>query len=86
MRRSRLEILYLILKSCEKGASKTQITYDAQLNFKISVRYLKMLEGKNLIRTQPTDGRRIYRLTSRGRRLLYHLGMVIRLLEAELAS
>ncbi|RJS74812.1 hypothetical protein CW710_00725 [Candidatus Bathyarchaeota archaeon] len=83
-RRSRLEILYLILKSCEKGASKTQITYDARINFKLSAQYLEMLERKNLVEQYLVEGRRIYRLTEKGRHLLHHLEEVVKLLDVKI--
>lgn len=82
-RRSRLEILYLVLKSCEKEASKTQITYDARINFRISIQYLKMLEERNLVKTQQVGSRSVYKLTEKGRRLLHHLEEAVRLLEEE---
>ncbi|RLI27496.1 DNA-binding protein [Candidatus Bathyarchaeota archaeon] len=82
-RRSRLEILYLILKSCEKGASKTQITYDARINFRISMQYLDLLEERNLVQTQQVGDRSIYKLTEKGSRLLHHLEEAVKLLQAD---
>ncbi|MCD6443935.1 DNA-binding protein [Candidatus Bathyarchaeota archaeon] len=76
-----LEILYLILKSCEKGASKTQITYDARINFRISMRYLDLLEERNLVQIQQVGDRSIYKLTENGSRLLNHLEEVVKLLQ-----
>lgn len=43
MKRSRQEIISQILEICTKGASKTKIVYQANLNFKTVNPYLELL-------------------------------------------
>lgn len=69
MKRSRQEIISQILEICMKGASKTKIVYQANLNFKTVNPYLDLLIKNDLI--QVNEGRAIlYDTTPKGIRLL----------------
>jgi predicted transcriptional regulator len=69
MKRSRNEIISQILEICKKGASKTKIVYQANLNFRTVNPYLDLLIKNDLI--QINDGRAIlYETTPKGIRLL----------------
>ena len=50
MRRSKTDIAVDILRVAMNGAKKTQIVYEANLNFNITRKYLEMLNDKELIR------------------------------------
>jgi predicted transcriptional regulator len=50
MRRSKTDIAVDILRVAMNGAKKTQIVYEANLNFNITRKYLKMLNDKEFIR------------------------------------
>ena len=52
MKRSRDVILSQILDICAKGASKTKIVYQANLNFKIINFYLDLLTKNGLIKVK----------------------------------
>ena len=49
-KRSRTDIAVDILRVAMKGAKKTHIVYDVNLNFNIAHKYLEMLNEKELIR------------------------------------
>ena len=49
MKRSRNEIISQILEICKKGASKTKIVYQANLNFSTVNPYLDLLIKNDLI-------------------------------------
>jgi predicted transcriptional regulator len=49
MRRSRIDIVFDILRVAMKGSNKTHIVYETNLNFELATKYLKMLEEKGLI-------------------------------------
>ena len=69
MKRSRNEIISQILEICKKGASKTKIVYQANLNFNTVNPYLDLLIKNDLIRVN--EGRAIlYETTPKGIRLL----------------
>jgi len=63
--RSRHEIISQILNACKKGASKTRIIYQANLNFNTVNPYLDLLIKNKLI--EKKTGRSIfYETTERG--------------------
>lgn len=49
MKRNRNEIISEILKICMKGASKTRVVYQANLNFRTVEPYLQLLIKNELI-------------------------------------
>ena len=69
MKRSRDVILSQILDICAKGASKTKIVYQANLNFKIINFYLDLLTKNGLIKVK-NELIPIYETTPSGRCLL----------------
>jgi len=64
MRRNDLDICADILKVAQTGAKKTQIVYQANLNFKIVKKYLSRLIATGLL--LPANERRYYTTTRRG--------------------
>jgi len=69
MKRSRQEIISRILEICTNGANKTQIVYQANLNFRTVNPYLDLLIKNDLIKVN--EERAIqYETTPKGIRLL----------------
>ncbi|EMR73169.1 putative transcriptional regulator [Thaumarchaeota archaeon SCGC AB-539-E09] len=75
MRRNDLDICADILKVAQTGAKKTQIVYQANLNFKIVKKYLNRLIDKGLL--DPANERRYYTTTSRGFNFLDQYGELV---------
>jgi len=76
-RRAGIERLYAILSIANEGASKTQIVYQANLNFRSAERELVYLQNKGLVSksfTTGTVGR--YFLTRQGETVLKLLAQV----------
>jgi predicted transcriptional regulator len=69
MKRSRDMIISQILDICTKGASKTRIVYQANLNFRTINPYLDLLTKNGLIDVKK-DHNLIYETTLRGLDLL----------------
>jgi predicted transcriptional regulator len=72
MRRNDLDICADILRVAKTGAKKTQIVYQANLNFKIVKKYLERLIDNGLL--DPASESRFYTTTNRGANFLeqYH--------------
>ncbi|TEU10298.1 transcriptional regulator [Candidatus Bathyarchaeota archaeon] len=68
MRRNDLDICADILQVAKTGAKKTQIVYQANLNFKIVKRYLNRLISTGMLST--VEERRLYTTTNRGMEFL----------------
>ncbi len=68
MKRSRQEIISQILEICTNGAIKTQIVYQANLNFRTVNPYLDLLIKNDLIKVN--EERDSYETTPMGIRLL----------------
>ncbi len=68
MRRNDLDICADILQVAKTGAKKTQIVYQANLNFKIVKRYLNRLISTGML--SKVEERRLYTTTNRGMRFL----------------
>mgnify|MGYP000070606698 CR=1 FL=1 len=66
-----------------RGGTKTQIAYNARINFKQANEYINYLVERNIITDYPIDSRRIYRLTDKGKKLLHHLENVLKMLSCE---
>ncbi len=63
-----VEIVEMILETCQKGALKTHIMYKANLNSKQVSQYVNFLESKRLIERQHPGGvRSVWKTTDRGR-------------------
>ena len=64
-RRDKMQIMVLILNTCIKGANKTRIVYQANLNFRTVNPYLELLEDSGLIQVME-DRNKLYKTTHRG--------------------
>lgn len=69
MKRSRGEIINQILGICSKGATKTRIVYQANLNFKTVNPYIDLLIKSGLIDLRSGQNK-IYMTTARGSELM----------------
>src|SRR5271165_2251683 len=70
-RRSKLETYCDILRAIATGAQKpTHILYKANLSWTVMERQLGDLETRGLIESLDDDGKKIYRLSDRGFKLL----------------
>lgn len=70
-RRSKLELYLEVLRAINKGVNKpTNIMYKCNLSWMNLREILNSLLGQNLINVVMEDGRRLYRLTERGREVL----------------
>jgi predicted transcriptional regulator len=69
MKRSRGEIITQILGICSKGATKTRIVYQANLNFKTVNPYIDLLMKNGLINLR-SGHNKIYMTTQRGSELM----------------
>jgi predicted transcriptional regulator len=79
-RRERLEIITTILNICNaRGANKTKIVYQANLNFKNAGVYLDWLIKRGFLAKEGN----IYRTTSSGLALLDSLKVLIPLINEE---
>lgn len=75
MKRSREEILAQILNTCQEGASKTRVVYQANLNFKTVNFYLETLIGNNLLEVR-TGKNVLYETTQKGANLLESINRI----------
>ena len=75
MKRSREEILAQILNTCQEGASKTRVVYQANLNFKTVEPYLDLLIKNNLLEVQNGE-KKMYETTEKGESLLEAINQV----------
>lgn len=66
--RSSTEIIDLILRSANSGATRTRIMYKAYLSYSQLKEYLAFLQEKELIKYE--DGAQIYRMTEKGLRFI----------------
>ncbi len=67
MRRNRLEIIQSILDIARKGATKTQIVYRANLNFKLANDLLaRLLRAGYVTLERPLKGRPRFKTTLKG--------------------
>ncbi len=71
MRRSKVEIMADIIMSTNGvGATKTQIVYKANLNFKLATKYLEYLMEKGYVREAEREGRKVFVSTEKGQAFL----------------
>jgi predicted transcriptional regulator len=64
-KRDKLNIILDILRTCVDGASKTNIVYQANLNFRTVTNYLDLLVDKGMIEVRQ-DSNVMYMTTKRG--------------------
>jgi predicted transcriptional regulator len=69
MKRSRDVIITQILGICSKGATKTRIVYQANLNFKTVNPYIELLSKNGMINVREGENR-LYETTPKGVELL----------------
>ena len=60
-----MQIMVSILNTCTKGANKTRIVYQTNLNFRTVNPYLELLEESGLIHVTE-DKTKLYKTTPRG--------------------
>ncbi len=80
-RRDRLTIMAEILKIAREGTLKTQIMYRANLSFAQLNDYLSFLKEAKLLKVNTTEGRTIYKTTSKGVKYLENFVKVKELLK-----
>jgi predicted transcriptional regulator len=80
MRRDKLQIILDILDICVKGANKTKIVYQANLNFKMVNIYLDILTNDGLLDLDK-DQSKLYVTTNKGKDLLKDLKQIYNKLE-----
>lgn len=66
--RSSTEIIDLILRSANSGATRTRIMYKAYLSYSQLKEYLAFLQEKELIKYE--EGAQIYRISEKGLRFI----------------
>jgi predicted transcriptional regulator len=77
IRRSKMETMCDILATIAAGTERpTHIMYKANLSWKIMQNYMKSLESQGLIVLLEDQGRRLYRLSEKGFRLLGQINSV----------
>jgi predicted transcriptional regulator len=69
IKRNKNQIISEILNICIDGASKTEIVYKANLNFRTINPYLKLLIGNDLLLTR-AGPRMLYETTTKGKVLI----------------
>lgn len=69
MKRRRDVIITQILKICARGATKTKIVYQANLNFKTVNPYIDLLSKNGMIDISEGQNR-VYKTTNKGTELL----------------
>lgn len=75
MRRNDLEICADILRVARRGAKKTQIVYEANLNFKIVKKYLRRLIENGLLHNSESE--RLFFTTNKGDNFLQQYSELI---------
>jgi predicted transcriptional regulator len=70
MKRSRDTIISQILDICVNGACKTQIVYQANLNFRTVNPYIELLTSNGMIDAKKENKQISYKTTDRGLELL----------------
>ncbi len=70
-RRDATKIIFEILSICKRGASKTKIVYQVNLNSLLATKYVSVLVRKGLLfRVGDSDGAILFATTETGERLL----------------
>ncbi len=82
MKRSKVEIIADILKSANgEGATKTQIVYKANLNFKLATGYIEYLLKKGYLTELAEHNHKIYKVTEEGVAFLKSISTICHELE-----
>jgi predicted transcriptional regulator len=72
-----------MIRTCEKGANKTNLMYYARVNYPVLQTYLDELISNGLIEVQKKDKRSMYFSSENGRKYLHHFGRVRELTNKE---
>jgi predicted transcriptional regulator len=80
-RRDRMQIMVSILDTCTRGANKTRIVYQVNLNFRTVNPYLSLLEEKGLIQVMD-DETTLYKTTSKGLDLIENFSNINKMLKS----
>lgn len=78
-RRDRMQIMVSILNTCTRGANKTKIVYQSNLNFRTVNPYLDLLEEKGMI--QVTEDGALYKTTPKGLDLIDNFANISKMLQ-----
>ncbi|TRM73222.1 hypothetical protein DJ528_12095, partial [Sulfolobus sp. B5] len=78
-KRSSLEIILDILKSCEEGCGVTKIIYGAGINYSVAQKYIDELTKMDVLKVKINENKKYYELTEKGRLLKNHLDEFIKL-------
>lgn len=82
MRRSRLEIIRGILEIARRGATKTQIVYKSNLNFRLADECLaRLLKAGYITVHEGNDGRARFSTTEKGMSFLIELTRLARVVD-----
>jgi len=81
-RRDRMQIMISILDTCTRGANKTRIVYQANLNFRTVNPYLDLLEERGLIQIT-TDKNTLYKTTPKGLDLIENFDNINKILNSK---
>lgn len=81
-KRDRVQIIVSILNTCTRGANKTRIVYQANLNFRTVKPYLYLLEKNNLI-IVTKDTNPVYKTTPKGEELIDKLACLDEMLDID---
>ncbi len=65
-RRSKFDIVALLLEIAAEGSTKTALVYKSNLNFKLVQKYVDMLRGNELLDVVEDGGSTVYRTTHKG--------------------
>jgi predicted transcriptional regulator len=80
IRRNDLDICTDILRVARKGAKKTQIVYQANLNFKIVKKYLMMLQENGLLNS--SERGKLFHTTDKGANFLEQYSELVGLINS----
>ena len=78
--RSRYEVIAAILKSADKEETRTKIMYKAMLSNDQCKKYLESLMRSGLVNEVISDGKMLYKITSKGARFLSYYDQMKELL------
>lgn len=82
-KRERLYIIAEILGIAKKGSSKTHLMYSANLSFKLTNEYLKLMLDINLLEDGIENNKKVYKATEKGTNFLERFLNLVELLDAE---
>jgi len=81
--RNKYDIFAKMLKTCEEGVSKTNLMYDARVNYPVLQAFLNELISTGLIEVNKTEKRKIYLSSENGRKYLRHYNSMKELISKE---